>query len=294
MSLPELGVPEIALPGAVYRENERQDIIQVTPLCCTSLWTLSNNTTLRSSRNTFWCSTDHIVTTAIPLRARRHGRPQYVQLAPPLDYTLYSYYNKRVNTVTQEGPDRLVDCSLCISALTAPCSSQILHNSMNTPQSARQRRRQIDSGSLSSDGHLQDQAVAENCQVGANDESTRDKRHSPNQLCAGSAGLAGSEPECHLLKLPTELRQEIFKYLMPVRPIGSLIVYNADWNVNIGTIVTSGALRTRLPVPLLDLSLGFNCEIFEDVKDVLYSTATFAIDITRDGVTLCKCLDIFY
>jgi|SRR5690242_5750231 len=92
----------------------------------------------------------------------------------------------------------------------------------------------------------------------------------------------------YFLKLPAELRQEIFRYLMPEEPIHSMIVYYADWSAGRGTIVTGGALHTSLPVPLHSVFLGFGRETCQEIKDVFYSMTTFTIDITRDGVMLCE------
>lgn len=112
------------------------------------------------------------------------------------------------------------------------------------------------------------------------DEHTTPSLH----LCAAHCSLAEPEQPCHILKLPTELRQEIFRYLMPESYIDSIVVHRAEVNER---FVGAGTLRARVPVPLLNLLLGFNREIYEEIKDVFYSTATFKITITRSGVTLC-------
>ncbi|UPX14035.1 uncharacterized protein EKO05_0004528 [Ascochyta rabiei] len=91
---------------------------------------------------------------------------------------------------------------------------------------------------------------------------------------------------CHFLKLPTELRQEIFKYLMPTREIDPLAIYQSRSQTQPST-GSEDLLRTVFPMPLLSLYLGFNREVYEEVKDVFYSTATFTIDVSRDGVMLC-------
>lgn len=93
---------------------------------------------------------------------------------------------------------------------------------------------------------------------------------------------------CYFLKLPAELRQEVFRYLMPEEPIQSMIVYHTNWSAGRGTIVTGGALRTSLPVLLHSIFLGFGRDTYQEIKDVFYSMTTFTIDITRDGVMLCE------
>ena len=108
------------------------------------------------------------------------------------------------------------------------------------------------------------------------------------QFCAAHRDDVHHNTPCYFLKLPTELRQEIFKYLLPTRAIDSLIIYQSkETHGLLGTNTLGGSLRTVFPTPLLCLYLGFNREVYEEVKDLFYGTVTFAIDVSRDGVMLC-------
>lgn len=92
---------------------------------------------------------------------------------------------------------------------------------------------------------------------------------------------------CHFLKLPTELRQEIFKYLMPEQPIEQRSLVRPTVKSQ-QLYFQEGSWRSTRATPLLNLLLGFNREIYHEVKDVLYATATFIIHVGRDGVEFCK------
>lgn len=72
---------------------------------------------------------------------------------------------------------------------------------------------------------------------------------------------------------------------MPKEPIDSIVVYNAS---SYNPIVTAGTLRARVSVPLLNLFLGFNREVYWEIKEVFYSTTSFTINVTRGGATLCE------
>lgn len=91
---------------------------------------------------------------------------------------------------------------------------------------------------------------------------------------------------CYFLKLPTVLRQEIFKYLMPEHPITSEMTNNLMRPSGISKV--SGSLVTKMTMRLTDLFLGFNRETYEEIKYMFYSTARFVVGISRDGVTLCE------
>lgn len=92
---------------------------------------------------------------------------------------------------------------------------------------------------------------------------------------------------CHLLKLPTELRQEIFKYLMPERPIEPRLSVHPTIEPQkpYGEDNSLGSTRETL---LLNVLLGFDREMYHEVKDVLHATATFVIYIDLDGVMFCE------
>lgn len=115
----------------------------------------------------------------------------------------------------------------------------------------------------------------------------------------------------HFLKLPTELRQEIFRYLMPEQPIElqssipptfepptlelpAFRPVNHSHTFEPPTFEPprlcreEGSWCSTRASPLLNLLLGFNREIYHEAKDILYATATFIIHIDRDGVTFCK------
>lgn len=95
---------------------------------------------------------------------------------------------------------------------------------------------------------------------------------------------------CYFLKLPKELRQEIFKYLILEQSIASEITQKLTLPHGIAQV--SGSLRQKLPMRLADLLIGFNREVYVEIKDVFYSRARFDIDISRDGVTLCEWTEI--
>jgi hypothetical protein len=87
------------------------------------------------------------------------------------------------------------------------------------------------------------------------------------------------------------MRQEIFKYLLPSRAIDSVVIYRltAPYHNSAPDVLESrSALRAVFPTPLLRLYLGFNREVYGEIRDLFYSTVTFTIDVSRDGVMLCK------
>ncbi|KAJ8106697.1 hypothetical protein OPT61_g9367 [Boeremia exigua] len=100
----------------------------------------------------------------------------------------------------------------------------------------------------------------------------------PNlESCAACPKYLEDIPQCHLLKLPTELRQEIFKHLVPQEPIPSRI----SWGRVTNNIAARDFLCTDLQAPLIYLLLGFNREIYHEIIDVFYNTATFTIDVAN-------------
>jgi hypothetical protein len=109
------------------------------------------------------------------------------------------------------------------------------------------------------------------------------------QFCASHYGCIDENAPCHFLKLPTELRQEIFKYLVPVRVIASeptLQEYGY-----FGLLHTGFWRRPRkqpFTTPLLWLYVGFNREVYPEVRDVFYASTVFFLDVNRDGVMLCE------
>jgi hypothetical protein len=109
------------------------------------------------------------------------------------------------------------------------------------------------------------------------------------QLCVNHREHIHPGIPCYFLKLPTELRQEIFKYLLPTRPVDSLMIYQSTGSNCRSRISTpEGSLRTVFPTPLLHLYLGFNREVYEEIKDFFYTTVAFTINISRNGALLCE------
>lgn len=109
------------------------------------------------------------------------------------------------------------------------------------------------------------------------------------QLCADHRVHVDPNITCYFLKLPTELRQEIIRYLLPARAIDSTVVHQSTGpHSGSRPIVLQNSLRTVFPTPLLYLYLGFNREVYEEIRDLFYNTVTFTIDISREGVMLCE------
>ncbi|KAH7109086.1 hypothetical protein B0J11DRAFT_239329 [Dendryphion nanum] len=139
------------------------------------------------------------------------------------------------------------------------------------------------------------------------------------ELCEDHQGHP--DTPCYLMKLPLELRHEVFRYLLPTESISSSIVPNhrdnaglhplpmcmPTWpttshstNANAGPSRrpcrrTSGGVdavgqsefnNKRFPFSLIDLLL-VSRQFYEEVKDLLYSTAVFTVDIRRDGTYMC-------
>lgn len=118
---------------------------------------------------------------------------------------------------------------------------------------------------------------------------------------------------CYFLKLPLELRHEVFRYLLPTQPIGSSTAAIHDSQderfdysfVHAGPLAGNPyAMRvagsTGMPPPrpsqmlapsvfpmrLLDL-LRVNRQVCGEVRDLLFSIASFTIDIRKDGAYMC-------
>ncbi|KAF1947211.1 hypothetical protein EJ02DRAFT_508038 [Clathrospora elynae] len=100
---------------------------------------------------------------------------------------------------------------------------------------------------------------------------------------------------CYLLQLPLELRHEIFRYLLPTTPLGSSTSpyhQNGSTDLN-GKIMPCNfgyanhvSPKSVFPIPLLDLFL-VSRQIYREAKDLLFSIATFIIDVRRDGTFMC-------
>ncbi|KAF2106506.1 hypothetical protein BDV96DRAFT_507853, partial [Lophiotrema nucula] len=117
------------------------------------------------------------------------------------------------------------------------------------------------------------------------------------ELCPEHQGHP--DTPCYFMKLPLELRLEIFRYLLPTRPIDSSI---SPLHQDLAQppippmppapglhshFISQPPLRPKLfPFPFLDLLL-VSREICAEVKDFLYSTVPFTIDIRKDGTFMC-------
>lgn len=115
------------------------------------------------------------------------------------------------------------------------------------------------------------------------------------------------------MKLPLELRLEIFRYLLPSRAIGSstsLLHIDEDsdqqqpWYHSMGPARAGPAflqrqahttgnspldrsiMRSVFPIPFTNLLL-INRQIHDEVKDFLYSTIPFTVDVRKDGTFMC-------
>lgn len=122
------------------------------------------------------------------------------------------------------------------------------------------------------------------------------------ELCSEHQGHP--DTPCYFHKLPLELRHEVFRYLLPTRPIGSSTAalhdgradayYHKDQNPNRCTSARhqhANALKVNgfesvFPVPIMDLFL-VSRQIYHEVKDLLFSTVLFIIDVRKDGTFMC-------
>ena len=87
------------------------------------------------------------------------------------------------------------------------------------------------------------------------------------QLCS----LHIREATCHFMRLPTELRQEIYRYLLPDQPIPA-------WFTR--PLRTSGRVQTAI--------LRVSRQIYSEAVVILYQHFKFGISITPDSVTICN------
>ncbi|KAF2735115.1 hypothetical protein EJ04DRAFT_552172 [Polyplosphaeria fusca] len=152
----------------------------------------------------------------------------------------------------------------------------------------------------------------------------------PNfELCEEHQGHP--DTPCYFMKLPLELRLDVFRYLLPSKPIGSSISHMhqendpppppppqgphranqpfVTWNPASGPIRLPPpriahsrrphAARCVIPkppspveppklfpTPLLNL-LHVSRQMYLEVKDLLFSTVPFVIDIRKDGTFMC-------
>ncbi|KAK1909311.1 hypothetical protein P3342_011390 [Pyrenophora teres f. teres] len=127
------------------------------------------------------------------------------------------------------------------------------------------------------------------------------------ELCAQHQGYPGTP--CYLLKqLPLELRHEIYRYLLPTEPIGSsTITHHQEGSDEAGPTGQRLVAVHRLPNLHLPQS-RYHCKaptskcvfptrlvnlllvsrkVHDEIKDLLFSIATFKVDVRRDGTFMC-------
>lgn len=145
------------------------------------------------------------------------------------------------------------------------------------------------------------------------------------ELCAEHQGHP--DQPCYFMGLPLELRLEIFRYLLPSRAIGSstsllhvdedadenqpwyhsttpqgarpptaleawdrswqYCVKQAQFNEKPTTAVYERAnIRSAFPIPLLNLLL-VNRQVHDEIRDMMYSSVPFTVDIRKDGTFMC-------
>ena len=131
------------------------------------------------------------------------------------------------------------------------------------------------------------------------------------ELCAEHHGHP--DTPCYFMKLPLELRLEIFRYLLPSRPVGSSTSllhideeadqqqpwYHSTSPLRVGSAtgrnsqnfmsastLDRSTIRSVFVVPLTNLLL-INRQIHDEVKDLFYSSIPFTVDIRKDGTFMC-------
>lgn len=132
------------------------------------------------------------------------------------------------------------------------------------------------------------------------------------ELCAEHQGHP--DTPCYFMKLPLELRLEVFRYLLPSRAIGSstsLLHIEEDpdqqepWYHSTGPMragpsnlsriahiarpsspLDRSTMRSVFPVPLNNLLL-ISRQMHDEVRDLLYSTVPFTVDVRKDGTFMC-------
>ncbi|KAK7189543.1 hypothetical protein PSPO01_04546 [Paraphaeosphaeria sporulosa] len=132
------------------------------------------------------------------------------------------------------------------------------------------------------------------------------------ELCAQHQGHP--DTPCYFMKLPLELRLEVFRYLLPSRAIGSstsLLHIDEDpdqqqpWYHSTGPTRAGPAhlgrnahiarpsspldrstMRSVFPMPLNNLLL-ISRQVHDEVRDFLYSTVPFTVDVRKDGTFMC-------
>jgi hypothetical protein len=131
------------------------------------------------------------------------------------------------------------------------------------------------------------------------------------ELCTEHQGHPNTP--CYFFRLPLELRHEVFRYLLPDRPIGSSTAqlhngknddrympipypasgprrqyrpYQGHTPAGIMTTSCGPGPPSVFPMPALDLFL-VNRQFYQEAKDLLFSTVPFTIDVRKDGTFMC-------
>jgi hypothetical protein len=129
------------------------------------------------------------------------------------------------------------------------------------------------------------------------------------ELCEEHQGHP--DTPCHFInQLPLEIRHEIYRYLLPTKPISSstaAVHQLQDKPIAPFAHLGPGSgqrynpvnphnhppppplmapLETLFPMPLLNLLL-VSRQIYHEVKDFMFSIATFKIDVRKDGAFMC-------
>ncbi|XP_014551072.1 hypothetical protein COCVIDRAFT_44101, partial [Bipolaris victoriae FI3] len=151
--------------------------------------------------------------------------------------------------------------------------------------------------------HRDQQSLAGWCQFTSSDgrRCARLFRWNPPhfELCNDHQGHPSTP--CYFLKqLPLELRHEVYRYLIPTEPIDSSTAavhdrssQEPDQRASRLPVLSypspmraTRVLRSKFPMRLLDL-LSVSRQVHDEVKDRLFSTVTFKIDIRKDGTFMC-------
>ncbi|KAH7405649.1 hypothetical protein DE146DRAFT_420142 [Phaeosphaeria sp. MPI-PUGE-AT-0046c] len=149
--------------------------------------------------------------------------------------------------------------------------------------------------------HRDQQSFAGWCQYqrGNGERCSRLFRWTPPyfELCSEHQGHP--DTPCYFMRLPLELRHEVFRYLLPDQPIGSTTapLHKAESMQPPETRQHGRAELIRLhqqqsrcgglfSVPLLSLYL-VSRQFYHEVKDLLFSIAPFTIDVRKDGTFMC-------
>ncbi|KAF2034505.1 hypothetical protein EK21DRAFT_56574, partial [Setomelanomma holmii] len=126
------------------------------------------------------------------------------------------------------------------------------------------------------------------------------------ELCSEHQGHP--DTPCYFFRLPLELRHEVYRYLLPDRPIGSstaalhdgISVYHNQPFMPLNPATgqplppptamvmapRSGNFDSIFPIPALDLFL-INRQIYQEAKSFLFSSIPFTIDVRKDGAFMC-------